>query len=162
MTHRNIAIAAVVVVACGVALAYGQADQDAPAADPDVRVGDSGMTMAELREVEEARQKAETLEFYGEIAFDPVAAGLLAISSLAEIETEPEERAGVFEELLSETKELGLRNALRMVLHEIYTDAGAVDDVVENLSTMLAENDAVLAGGSDDDADQEDLGGSPA
>jgi len=137
MTHRKIGIAAVLVAACGLAMAYGQTDQSSPAVDSDRPVGDSGMTMAELREVEEAREKAETLEYYEKAAFDPVRAGLLAISALAEIEAEPEERAEVFEELLSETKELGLRNALRMVLNEIYTDAGATDDVVENLSEML-------------------------
>jgi len=134
-------------------MAYGQTDRSSPAVDSDALVGDSGMTMAQLREVEEAREKSETLEYYEKIAFDPVRAGLLAISALAEIEAEPEERAGVFEELLSETKELGLRNSLRMVLNEIYIDAGATDDVVENLSAMLAENDAMLAEGAEDDED---------
>ncbi len=151
MTHRSIGIAAVAIVACGLAMAYGQGDQRSPALDPDAAVGDSGITATELREVDEAREKAETLEHYAEIAFDPVAAGLLAISSLAEIEAEPEERAAAFEELLNETKELGLRNALRMVLNEIYEDAGATEEVVENLSAMLAENDAALAEDSDDD-----------
>jgi len=151
MTHRNLGIAAILAAVCALAVTYGQADQPSPAHDPAATVGASGTTAAELREVDEAREKAETLEHYGEIAFDPVAAGLLAVSSLAEIEAEPDERAEVFEKLLSETKELGLRNALRMVLDEVYTGAGATDEAVKNLSAMLAENDAALAEDSDDD-----------
>ena len=151
MIYRKIGIAAVLIAACGLAMAYVQADQGSPAGDSDAAT-DAGRP-AESREVDEARDKAKTLEYYEEIAFEPVRAGLLAISALAEIEAEPEERAGLFEELLGKTKELGLRNALRMVLNEIYTNAGATEEVVENLSAMLAENDAVLAEGSEDDGE---------
>ncbi len=149
MTLRKTAIVSVLIAAVGLVMAYGRPD-------PDITVADPGVTVPQLREVDEAREKSETLGHYGEIVFDPMRSGLLAISALAEVEADREDRAEVFEELLGETKVLGLRNSLRMVLHEIYLEAGARDAVVKNLSQMLAENDAMLAEGFKDEEEGEE------
>ncbi len=77
--------------------------------------------------------------------FTPQSAGMIAIGSLKDdVQRKPEEVASEFEELLKNTKSLGLRNAIRLTLKDIYKRQNNNDKVLEHMRAMLAENDKAL------------------
>jgi len=72
------------------------------------------------------------------ICFDPSAAGLLAVSGMAEAD------AKALASQLETVKNLGLRNAIRMRLAALYRADGQQEKVADNWRAMLAENDEAL------------------
>ncbi len=76
----------------------------------------------------------------------PQSAGMIAIGSLKDdVQRKPEELAAEFEELLKTTKSLGLRNAIRLTLKDIYRMQNNNDKVLEHMRAMLAENDKAIS-----------------
>ena len=79
------------------------------------------------------------------LCFDPAAAGLVAAGGLRDdVRRKYAETTKDLEAQLAKTKTLGLRNALRLTLGEIYKRQDDDEKVLEHLRAMLAENDAAL------------------
>ena len=78
-------------------------------------------------------------------AFDPGSAAMIAIGGLKDdVRRKQEDIAEDLETTLAKTKTLGLRNAIRMTLKDIYKKQGQDEKVLQHLRTMLAENDAAI------------------
>jgi hypothetical protein len=81
----------------------------------------------------------------GDAMFNPRIAGVIAIGGLKDAAgKKPAEKIKFFEAQLEKTKTLGLRNAIRMVLKDLYQANGDDDKVADQLKTMLEENDAAI------------------
>ena len=81
----------------------------------------------------------------GEAMFNPRIAGVIAIGGLKdEVGKKPAEKIKFFEVQLETTKTLGLRNAIRLTLKDLYKATGDDDKAVGQLKTMLEENDAAI------------------
>ncbi len=79
------------------------------------------------------------------LCFDPAAAGLVAAGGLRDdVRRKYAETTKDLEAQLAKTKTLGLRNALRLTLRDIYKKQEDDEKVLEHLRAMLAENDAAL------------------
>ena len=79
------------------------------------------------------------------LCFDPAAAGLVAAGGLKDdVRRKSADVAKDLETQLAKTKTLGLRNAIRLTLREIYKRQDDDEKVLEHLRAMLAENDAAL------------------
>jgi len=79
------------------------------------------------------------------LCFDPAAAGLVAAGGLRDdVRRKSGDIAKDLEAQLAKTKTLGLRNAIRLTLREIYKRQDDDEKVLEHLRAMLAENDAAL------------------
>ena len=79
------------------------------------------------------------------LCFDPAAAGLVAAGGLRDdVRRKAADVAKDLEAQLAKTKTLGLRNASRLTLREIYKRQDDDEKVLEHLRAMLAENDAAL------------------
>jgi hypothetical protein len=81
----------------------------------------------------------------GEAMFNPRIAGVIAVSGLKDqVGKKLPEKIKFFEAQLEKTKSLGLRNTIRMVLKEFYQTNGDDDKAVDQLKSMLEENDAAI------------------
>jgi hypothetical protein len=79
------------------------------------------------------------------ICFDPEAAGVLAVGGLKDdVRRKTPAIAKDLEAQLAKTKTLGLRNAIRLSLKDIYKKQEDDEKVLVHLRAMLAENDAAL------------------
>ena len=79
------------------------------------------------------------------VCFEPTTAGLIAAGGLKdEVPRRPAEIIDDLEEQLARTKTLGLRNAIRLSLKDLYKAEGKREMVLKHLRAMLAENDAAL------------------
>lgn len=89
----------------------------------------------------------ELIERMKHVCFDPENAALIAVGGLKDdIPRRPEEVVDDLEGVLKRTRTLGVRNAVRMVLRDLYRHLGAHDRALRNLHEMLAENDEALHG----------------
>ncbi len=98
--------------------------------------------------VEEMGRMMAMIEHMHHVCFDPETSAMIAASSLKD--AAPREPAAVTEELenaLKRTDSLGLRNALRMMLRDIYAHLGNRERLLVHMREMLAENDAALQAG---------------
>ena len=79
-------------------------------------------------------------------SFDPAVAGLVALGALrTDVPREkPEDIIKDLEDVLAQTKTLGLRNSIRMMLKDLYRDQDKHAKVLEHLKAVIAENDAAL------------------
>jgi len=79
-------------------------------------------------------------------SFDPAVAGLVALGALrTDVRREkPEDVINDLEDVLAQTKTLGLRNSIRMMLKDLYRDQDNHAKVLEHLKAVIAENDAAL------------------
>ena len=99
----------------------------------------------------------EMLERLKHTCFDPTSAGIVAIGGLKDdVRRKPAEIIKDLEDTLGKTKTLGLRNAIRMSLKDIYKAQGEDEKVLQHLRAMLAENDAAIQAHQNDDEDDED------
>ena len=79
------------------------------------------------------------------VCFEPTTAGLIAAGGLKDdVPRRPAEIIDDLEEQLARTKTLGLRNAIRLSLKDLYKVEGKREMVLKHLRAMLAENDAAL------------------
>ena len=80
------------------------------------------------------------------ICFDPATAGMIAIGGLKdEVRRKQEAVVADLEGQLAKTKTLGLRNAIRMMLKDLYKARGDDEKVLGHLRKMIEENDAALS-----------------
>jgi len=79
------------------------------------------------------------------VCFEPDLAGVVAAGGLRdEVKRKPKELIEDLEAVLTKTKTLGLRNAIRMTLKDLYKGLGEDEKVLEHLRAMLAECDQAL------------------
>jgi len=86
------------------------------------------------------------LEQMARVSFDPEAAALMAIGGLRDdIHRKPEEVIEDLHNVLKRTRTLGLRNAIRLSLRDLYRHTDQHDKLLSTLREMIAENDEFLA-----------------
>lgn len=110
------------------------------------------------RPVEFGRMYAwmEVVERMGDMAFNPEVAGLIAIGAIKDdIPREPVQRIKDLENLLGRTRTLGLRNAIRMGLKDLYLHTEQPEKALDQMRAMLAENDEYLSLEMQEDHDEE-------
>jgi hypothetical protein len=79
----------------------------------------------------------------GDALFNPQIAGMIAVGGLKdEMRAKPEDKIKFFEAQLEKTKSLGLRNAIRMVLKDLYKAQSDDAKAMDQLKAMLEENAA--------------------
>ena len=79
-------------------------------------------------------------------SFDPASVGLIAVGGLRDdVQRDAGEIIADLESQLPNIGTLGLRNAIRLTLRDLYKQTGNDEKVLEHLRAMLAENDAVAA-----------------
>ena len=89
--------------------------------------------------------KAKVVGNLKETCFDPRAMGIVAIASLrGEIHQDPKQLADHLQAMLEQTKSLGLRNAIRLTLKEVYLEQGQVDQASRQVEMMIQENDQAV------------------
>ena len=87
----------------------------------------------------------ELLERMSEACFDEVIASMVAIGGLKDdVQRKPEDIIKDLEAQLKSTKTLGLRNAIRMTLKDLYKAQGNDEKVLSLLRATLAECDKAL------------------
>jgi hypothetical protein len=88
----------------------------------------------------------EMLEMMQHTCFDPERAAMIAIGGLKdEVDREPQDIVEDLEAQLKKTKTLGLRNAIRMTLKDLYQEIEHQEQMVlKHLREMLEENDRAL------------------
>ncbi|MBN1556155.1 MAG: tetratricopeptide repeat protein [Phycisphaerae bacterium] len=68
--------------------------------------------------------------------------GIAAVGGLrTETPMEPKDQIQQFEDLLSQTKSLGIRNAIRLTLKDLYIETGNLPKAREHLKKIIEEND---------------------
>ena len=98
-----------------------------------------------VEHAEKMEMHMELIERMQGIAFEPGAAGLIAIGAIKDdVRRGPAEIAKHLERLLAKTKSTGLRNGIRMTLKDMYKQMGQKEKVLAHLEAMLAENDRAL------------------
>ena len=81
----------------------------------------------------------------GDAMFNPRIAGVIAIGGLKDaVGKKLPDKIKFFEAQLDKTKTLGLRNAIRLTLKDLYQANGDDEKVADQLKAMLEENDAAL------------------
>ena len=97
------------------------------------------------RQLEQLVRIMETVERMKHVCFQPENAAMMAIGGLKEVvPRRPEEVVEDLEATLKRTKTLGLRNAIRLSLRDLYRHLRMHEKALENLHAMLAENDEAL------------------
>lgn len=77
--------------------------------------------------------------------FDPEAMGLIAVAGLRdELPREPDAIISELQDRLGSTRSIGLRNAIRLALKDLYKSQGDDQAVFTLLRQMLEENDNAL------------------
>lgn len=100
------------------------------------------------RELIKLQQTRQMLESIIEVAFDPISAGMIGIGAINdELALTPKEAAEELESILKSTKSLGLRNAIRMTLKDVYLKAGDKKRASYHMGMMIAESDKFLTTG---------------
>ena len=80
-----------------------------------------------------------------ETVLDSAGMGLIAVAGLRdEVPRDPVKLADDLERQLTRTNTLGLRNAIRLTLKDLYKSLGKDEKVLDHLRQMLEENDAAL------------------
>ena len=98
-----------------------------------------------VEEAERMERMIQLIERLRDTCFDEPNAALIAIGGLkSEVRRKPEAIIDDLEQALDKTKTLGLRNAIRLTLKDIYKAMGKDDRVLDHLRAMLAENDEAI------------------
>lgn len=98
---------------------------------------------------EQAEQTAAQLELMRQMTstlFNARMAAVMAIFAIKDdAKLKGDEKVKLLTAQLEKTKTLGLRNAIRTALKDLYTELGQSDKATDQLKAMLEENDAALA-----------------
>ena len=123
-------------------------------------------SMKELREeveeleleVKELRLNLQMLKTMGEMMFDPEHCAMMAIGAIKDdLDLEPKEAIPHLEQVLAQTKTLGLRNAIRLSLKELYEETDQTEKVLKLLKDTVAENDrAAMEQEEEEEAEEEE------
>lgn len=98
----------------------------------------------------------EVIERMGDMAFNPEVAGLIAIGAIKDdIPRDPRRRIEDLDNLLDRTRTIGLRNALRMGLKDLYLQTEQPEKALDQMRAMLAENDKFLSMEMEEDHNEE-------
>jgi len=117
--------------------------------------GMPGMQRGVPQVVQQMSAVLHLIERMRDASFDPEVAGIMAVSGLKDdVRRNPKHVTADLEKQLAKTKTLGLRNAIRMTLKDIYKRIGEDEKVLDHLRAMLAENDKALQ--EEDREDDED------
>ena len=96
-------------------------------------------------QVRQAEIRTKLVSSMKDACFDTQAMGIVALGGLrAEIPQQPQELAQQLETLLSQTKSVGLRNAIRLTLKDLYLEMGSPQKAQEQFQKMLKESDEAL------------------
>jgi len=96
-------------------------------------------------QIEQFGRMMEMVEHMQHTCFRPEAAAMIALAGLKDdVPREPKDIADDLEQTLKRTRTLGLRNAIRLMLRDVYLHLDQPDRVLQHLHEMLAENDRVL------------------
>lgn len=129
----SVALVAILAVPCSL---IAQRRSDPQPLEPGPKPGDM---------LEQIDPMFELLERMSEACFDEVIASMVAIGGLKDdVRRKPEEITKDLEAQLKKTKTLGLRNAIRMTLKDIYKAQGNDERVLGLLRDTLAECDKAL------------------
>ena len=98
----------------------------------------------------------EMVERLRHICFEPENAAMIAVGALKDdVPRRPQEVVKELEAALKRTRSLGVRNAIRMSLRDLYRHLDMHDQAMENLRRMLAENDEALCEDQDEGEDED-------
>ncbi|GAF95835.1 unnamed protein product, partial [marine sediment metagenome] len=140
MTRKNVVVTLALLVLVGAIIVPYSLAQDR-GRDRDRRPPGPGP----IEQMEQMGRMMKLLEMMKEVCFDEGAAAMVAIGDLKDaVRRKPKEIIEDLEAQLKKTKTLGLRNAIRLTLKDLYKVQGADEKVLDHLRTMLAENDAAL------------------
>ena len=110
--------------------------------------GMPGMMGGYARQVgphERMEQMMRLVERMRDVCFEPPSAAMIAIGALKdEVRRKPEDVIADLEEQLKQTQTLGLRNAIRLSLKELYKAQDQKEKVLEHMRAMLRENDKAI------------------
>ena len=120
-----------------------------PGGRPHERVGPLGRPhpprLDPVQYAEQMGRMVGLIEHMNRASFNPEAAGLMAIGGLrTDVDRDISEIIADLEEVLTETKSLGLRNSLRLSLRDLYKETGQDEKVLATLREMVAENDKAI------------------
>ena len=108
----------------------------------------------------ELRIHLQMLERMKALTFAPENCAMIAIGAIKdELDLEPRDAIKHLERLLAKTRSLGLRNAVRMSLKELYVQTHQTEKLLDLLMDLIAENDrAILEGDTPEreEADEEE------
>jgi len=95
-----------------------------------------------IEHAERMEQMLQLIKRMERVCFEPSTAGLIAVGGLKdEVPRRPGEIIEDLENVLSKTRTLGLRNAIRLTLKDLYKMQGNGKMVLKHLRAMVAEND---------------------
>ena len=125
------------------------------AGDPDLR----GPIPPERREeMMHFQRMMGMLEQMARVSFDPEAAALMAIGGLRDdVHRKPEEVIEDLHNVLKRTRTLGLRNAIRLSLRDLYRHTDQHDKLLSTLREMIAENDEYLSREQEEHEEEEEV-----
>jgi len=110
------------------------------------------MAMQRLH-LQEMQLHLELLEHMKQTTFDPESCALLAIGAVTDdLDIEPHRQIEVLRNMLERTRSLGVRNAIRTALKDLYLETEQPDECLELLVDMVVENDELIA----DEENEED------
>ena len=96
-------------------------------------------------DAERMERMVDLVERMRDICFEPPSAAMIALGGLKqEVRRKPTVIIADLEARLKETKTLGLRNAIRLTLKDLYKIQAEDEKVLEHLRAMLKENDAAI------------------
>jgi len=99
----------------------------------------------------------DLIEVLSDMCFEPENAAIIAIGGIKdEVRRRPREIIADLEGLLKKTKTLGLRNAIRFTLKDLYKHQAEDKKVLEHMRQMLLENDAAIQAEIARDREEED------
>ena len=125
------------------------------AGNPDLR----GPILPERREeMMHFQRMMGMLEQMARVSFDPEAAALMAIGGLRDdVHRKPEEVIEDLHNVLKRTRTLGLRNAIRLSLRDLYRHTDQHDKLLSTLREMIAENDEYLSREQEEHEEEEEV-----
>lgn len=111
----------------------------------DLRKAGPKVSRSPSAQTKQAELRVKLVGNMKETCFDPLAIGIIAVGGLrTEVSQKPEELAQQLESILPETKSLGLRNAIRLTLKDLYVEMGSAAKAQEQFKAMIKENDDAL------------------
>jgi len=94
-------------------------------------------------EIERMDVMLQVIQRMRHVCFDPETSGMVALGAMKDdVPRKSEAVIKDFEDLLGKTKTLGLRNAIRIALKDLYKAQGEQEKVLDMLRAMVKENDA--------------------
>ncbi len=152
MTSKRLIVALSAVTLAVLSIGYAVA-QERSSSNPrghERRATDSQKVMATdaafpRKQAEHMDMMIKLIQRMKQVCFDPETVGVMAVGALKdEVRRKDEDIIKDLEEQLAKVKALGLRNAIRLTLKDLYKRQGKNEKVLEQLKALIAENDKAL------------------